>query len=246
MTEAEREMKAVSRRSFLWAGASVVAGYGAFRFLSQGDAGKASNAARAAFEWNERVFDRFTGPQQLAQEYDFNAISTDAKVNGRIGLGEVPTALWKLEIEGLSKEPTVLTLDALKACAAIEMAVELNCIEGWTRVMRWKGARLSEVVRLLLGSEASASALPTYVAFETPRATYYTGLHTKAALHPQSLLAYELNGSPVPTDHGGPVRHILPTLYGYKQLKHVGRIKFTLERPRDYWAERGYDWYGQF
>ena len=62
-------------------------------------------------------------------------------------------------------------------------------------------------------------------------------------LHPQTLLAYEINGTPLPLEHGAPLRIASPTKYGIKQIKRIGRIEFTDERPKDYWAERGYDWY---
>jgi DMSO/TMAO reductase YedYZ molybdopterin-dependent catalytic subunit len=62
-------------------------------------------------------------------------------------------------------------------------------------------------------------------------------------LHPQTLLAYEMNGAPLRPEHGAPLRLASPTKYGIKQIKRIGRIEFTQDRPRDYWAESGYDWY---
>ena len=69
-------------------------------------------------------------------------------------------------------------------------------------------------------------------------------LHDMAsALHPQTLLCYEMNGRPLTPAHGAPLRLVIPIKYGIKNLKQIGTIQFTDERPADYWAERGYDWY---
>jgi DMSO/TMAO reductase YedYZ molybdopterin-dependent catalytic subunit len=62
-------------------------------------------------------------------------------------------------------------------------------------------------------------------------------------MHPQTLLVYEMNGAPLRPEHGAPLRLASPTKYGIKQIKRIGRIEFTAERPRDFWAESGYDWY---
>jgi len=62
-------------------------------------------------------------------------------------------------------------------------------------------------------------------------------------MHPQTILAYEMNGKPLTPEHGAPLRLVSPLKYGIKQLKRIGAIELTNERPRDYWAEQGYDWY---
>jgi DMSO/TMAO reductase YedYZ molybdopterin-dependent catalytic subunit len=62
-------------------------------------------------------------------------------------------------------------------------------------------------------------------------------------MHPQTLLAYELNGQPLTSDHGAPLRLIIPVKYGIKNIKRIGSIAFTNDRPEDYWAKEGYDWY---
>jgi len=79
----------------------------------------------------------------------------------------------------------------------------------------------------------------------TPDAKYYVGWDMPSILHPQTLLAYEMNGEPLKPENGAPLRIASPTKYGIKQIKRIGRIEFTNERPRDFWAEPqwGYDWY---
>ena len=82
-----------------------------------------------------------------------------------------------------------------------------------------------------------------YVSLVTPDGGYYVGMDMPSILHPQTLLAYEMNGEPLTIAHGAPLRLVTPTKYGIKQIKRIGRIAFTEERPADFWAERGYDWY---
>src|SRR5207247_7513774 len=85
--------------------------------------------------------------------------------------------------------------------------------------------------------------LPPYVGMATPDGAYYVGLDVESMLHPQSLLAYEINGAPLTDEHGAPLRLVTPVKYGVKNLKRIGTIRYSRARPADYWAEEGYDWY---
>ena len=82
-----------------------------------------------------------------------------------------------------------------------------------------------------------------YVYLATPNEEYYVGLDVASALHPQTLLCDTMNGQPLTRQHGAPLRLYLAVKYGYKSLKRVGLIRFQDERPPDYWAKRGFDWY---
>jgi DMSO/TMAO reductase YedYZ molybdopterin-dependent catalytic subunit len=64
-----------------------------------------------------------------------------------------------------------------------------------------------------------------------------------SAMHPQTLLCYQMNGKPLEPRHGAPLRLIIPVKYGVKNLKRIGKLYFSNDRPRDYWFERGYDYY---
>ena len=89
-----------------------------------------------------------------------------------------------------------------------------------------------------------ANSLLEDVGLETPDRFYYVGLDMASALHPQTLLAYEMAGSALDsrgTAHR--LRLVTPVKYGIKSIKRIGTIRFTNDRPADYWAERGYDWY---
>lgn len=82
-----------------------------------------------------------------------------------------------------------------------------------------------------------------YVGLKTPNSKYYVGLDMESAMHPQTILAYEMNDQPLTLDHGAPLRLIIPVKYGIKNLKRIGTISFSDKRPGDYWARRGYDYY---
>ncbi len=132
------------------------------------------------------------------------------------------------------------------------MTTELKCIEGWSTIVRWAGASLRDFATVYPPPTRNGSTpdvrnrphdLVRYVSLATPDDGYYVGLDMPGALHPQTLLCYEMNGQPLSLDHGAPLRLVIPVKYGIKSIKRIGRITYTDERPRDFWAERGYDWY---
>ena len=146
----------------------------------------------------------------------------------------------------------LLSLEDIKSLPRVEQTTELKCIEGWSTVVHWAGARLSDLAaKTGLASRSGRPYDPTrvpgdlfqYVGMATPDGGYYVGLDTPSALHPQSLLCYEMNGEPLTPEHGAPLRLVIPVKYGIKNIKRIGRIQFSDRRPADYWAEQGYDWY---
>jgi len=146
----------------------------------------------------------------------------------------------------------LLTMADVKKLPHVEMVTEFKCIEGWSEIVYWGGARLRDFLvaypplngdRSQFDSKELASGIPKYVGFETPDGHYYVGIEREVALHSQTLLAYELNGQPLTPDHGAPLRLVTPLKYGIKQLKQIGRITYTDMRPHDYWHEQGYDYY---
>jgi DMSO/TMAO reductase YedYZ molybdopterin-dependent catalytic subunit len=130
-----------------------------------------------------------------------------------------------------------MTLDDIKALPRVEMITELKCIEGWSTITHWAGARFSD-----FAAKFSSSATQ-YVSLITPDGGYFVGMDMQSMMHPQTLLCYEMNFAPLTVPHGAPLRLVTPTKYGIKNIKRIGRIIFTAERPKDFWAESGYDWY---
>lgn len=145
-----------------------------------------------------------------------------------------------------------MAIDQIRALPRTEMTTELKCIEGWSTIVHWAGARLSDLASLSgLATRSGGPPNPAngpndlfkYVAMTTPDGAYYVGLDTPSAMHPQTLLAYEMNGRDLSLDHGAPLRLVVPVKYGIKHIKRIGSIKFTDSRPADFWAEQGYDWH---
>jgi len=249
-TEAKRRMSQRSRRGFLIGGATALIGVFGWRWMP--DETK-QNLLRRTFEFNEKVSQTFYNPKRLAPEFPRELAG--ARVNGMEGLGgDFNLAEWRLHVGGLTNgsEDLILTLDDIKALPRVEMTTELKCIEGWSIIVNWTGARFSDFAQKYQPKTRNGNSpdiennpenLARYVSLVTPDEGYYVGFDMPSILHPQTLLAYEMNGAPLTMEHGAPLRLATPTKYGIKQIKRIGRIEFTDERPADFWSERGYDWY---
>lgn len=249
--DARRAMRVRSRRGFLVGGAAALISVFGWRWMS--DETKYA-LLRGTFEFNERVSQFFYRPARLAPEFPPGEV-TAPRVNGMEGLTEeVDLEAWTLKVAGLAgrSDDLLLTLADIKRLPRTEMTTELKCIEGWSIIVHWAGVRFSDFAaaylpRTINGSAPDLTARPhelmPYVALSTPDDKYYVGWDMASILHPQTLLAYEMNGAPLRSEHGAPLRLASPTKYGIKQIKRIGRIEYTTERPRDFWAESGYDWY---
>ena len=148
----------------------------------------------------------------------------------------MPRSFHPITLAAPDGRQLTLALDDIKALPRVEMTTELNCIEGWSQVVHWAGARLRDFA-------AKYQVTSDYVGMETPGGGYYVGLDGASAMHPQTLLCYEMQGAPLTPDHGAPLRLVTPVKYGIKNIKRIGTIRFQNARPADYWAEQGYDWY---
>jgi DMSO/TMAO reductase YedYZ molybdopterin-dependent catalytic subunit len=235
--DAKRAMFRRSRRGFLVGGAAALIGIFGWRWMPDETKYK---LLRGTFEFNEWVSENLYSSKRLAPEFSPDRI-TPERVNGMVGLdadGFDPST-WALTVAGLGVSGEInLTLDDIKRLPRTEMITEFKCIEGWSLIQKWAGVRFSEIAaKYVVGSRAR------YVSISTPDAGYFVGWDIQSIMHPQTLLAYELNGQPLTLEHGAPLRIASPLKYGIKQIKRIGRIEFTNERPKDYWGEQGYDWY---
>jgi DMSO/TMAO reductase YedYZ molybdopterin-dependent catalytic subunit len=205
-------------------------------------------------EFNESLTRSYFSRARLAPNFRREQ-AREPRVNGPIGLEQnFDPRQWKLSVEvsGHRGSACDLSLAQIKALPRVEMVTELKCIEGWSDPVHWAGARLSDfVAKYGFGTRSGNPPNPEhrkddllgYVYLETPDREYFVGLDMESALHPQTLLCYEMNGVPLTLDHGAPLRLVIPLKYGIKNIKRIGTIRFTDQRPKDYWAERGYDWY---
>jgi len=229
-----REVRRLSRRGFVVGGISAIAAYGAWRWIEHAKRiGDVPWPLRRGLEANEKLSEAYFRTSRLSPTFPASAIG-NARINGGVGLNaNYDVSGWRLNFQGMS-----LTLDDIKALPRGDMITEFRCIEGWSYIARWSGARLADLMAKLPPPPGTR-----YVAMETPGRDYYVGLDMQSAMHPQTLLAYELNGQPLTWQHGAPLRLAIPVKYGIKNIKRIGTIRYADIRPADYWAERGYDWY---
>jgi DMSO/TMAO reductase YedYZ molybdopterin-dependent catalytic subunit len=194
-----------------------------------------------------------TSGQPLAREFKRSEISKVAPVNGPAPTDETYQALladgfkdWRLQVEGLIARPTAFSLEELKRLPAESHIILHACEEGWSYIAEWTGVRLSHVLDLV-GTRPEAR----YVAFipfaNTNQNTgvvraLWDSIDMADALHPQTLLAYGMNGAALPADHGAPVRLRLGRQLGYKNTKYLSQIIVT-DRMDFYRKGRG-PWYG--
>jgi DMSO/TMAO reductase YedYZ molybdopterin-dependent catalytic subunit len=249
------EWKRKSRRDFLVFGglAAFGAATGTWILTRENDGG-VPWPLRAMYRWNEGLWRRLYSSDRLGENPLPPPPGTRPRVNGDIGLEEYlgPVALknWRLRVGGIAGEPLTapapaeLSLEDLSALPQTEATEVFRCIEGWSQVIAYKGVRFSDLLAALQTRPGLRDAgRQPYVSLETPDGAYYVSLDRESMLHPKTVLATEMNGAPLSSENGAPLRLIVPVKYGIKSLKRIGRIAFSAERPPDYWAEQGYDWY---
>jgi DMSO/TMAO reductase YedYZ molybdopterin-dependent catalytic subunit len=196
--------------------------------------------------------------QPLVREYTLADVSPDFPPNGT----EMPSgfgyfelmisqfANWRLKVDGLVRNPLSLSLNEIKELPARTQVTQHNCDEGWTAIGQWTGAPLGHVLKM-----AELAPEARYIVFhcldEMSRgAFYYESIDLFDALHPQTILAYGMNGKDLPTRHGAPLRLRVERHVGYKHAKFITRIEAVARLDRigrgkgGYWEDRGYQWYG--
>jgi len=200
---------------------------------------------RRAMQLNEQVAQSYFSDTHLVPTFPQSMAARRVRVNGKDGLKTpIDQEAWRLMIEQPGRPALSLTLDDVKALPKQEIVYEFKCIEGWSQKQHWGGVRLADFINhYQLGRRPQSADWYAYVGMKTPDGGYYVGIDTPSALHPQTLLAYEMNGQPLTDVHGAPLRLIIPVKYGVKNLKRIGTLWFSDDRPRDFWAERGYDYY---
>jgi DMSO/TMAO reductase YedYZ molybdopterin-dependent catalytic subunit len=146
---------------------------------------------------------------------------------------------WTLEIGGMVDKPVKLSLQNLIDMPRNHQRVNHYCVEGWTAKEQWTGVQFRNLARLV-GAHREAR----YVDFQSFDDGYHESWDIESAMHPQTLIAYGLDGHMLGPAHGAPARLYSPVKLGYKNTKYLTRIMFMPERNGGYWSDRGYEWYG--
>jgi len=147
---------------------------------------------------------------------------------------------WTLTVSGAVQKPGDYKLEQIQALPRVRQNTRHICVEGWDVIGRFGGARLSDFLNMI-GADTSARFLTVACADD-----YYESLDMATALHPQTLLCYEMYDQPLTRKHGAPLRLNIPTKIGYKQAKYLTDMKVTnvLEKV-GYWEDQGYsEFYG--
>jgi DMSO/TMAO reductase YedYZ molybdopterin-dependent catalytic subunit len=239
----------IRRKTFIsfgvFVGLSAVATRGWFYLKNlppdHGLLGGVQEPVRKVLDFNEKVFNKSLSQQHLAKTYPLSEAVKTPRVNGEIGLADAPdAAAWELSVTKAGGDTLTLRLEDIKKLPKTEIIFNFKCIEGWSQVTHWGGVTFSDFAAAYHLEKETAMQ---YVGMSTPDYEYYVGIDMPSALHPQTLLCYEMNGLPLSPEHGAPLRMIIPVKYGVKSLKRIGSIYFDNARPADYWFERGYDYY---
>ena len=157
---------------------------------------------------------------------------------------------WKLAVRGLIRQPLDLSLAQLRSMPSRTQITRHDCVEGWSAIGKWTGVPLGEVLR-------TAQLLPgvRFIVFhcadelERNDGGYYESIDLIDAFHPQTILAYALNGRMLPVANGAPLRLRVERQLGYKQAKYLMRIEAVASLQGigggrgGYWEDRGYEWY---
>jgi hypothetical protein len=242
--DVKREIARRTRRSLLTGGLAALAGGGIWEWIrTRREDDSEAWPLRIGLRLNEQVWRDFSNDKRLARTFPLSDVQP-ARFNGGEGMEDPVDANWKLAVEGMTDSgPLSLDMDAVRALPKVDMVTQLKCIEGWSRVIHWGGARFRDFVAKYATVDIDPDA---YVGMATPDGKYYVGLDAASALHPQTLLCYEMNSQPLEEKHGAPLRLVIPVKYGIKNIKRIGKITYQTTRPGDYWAEDGYDWYAGF
>ena len=145
---------------------------------------------------------------------------------------------WTLTVSGAVRKPGEYTLAQIQTLVRTRQNTRHVCVEGWDAIGRFGGARLSDFLQLV-GADPAARYITVACADD-----YYESLDIATALHPQTLLCYEMYDQPLTREHGAPLRLRVPTKIGYKQAKYLTSLRVTDVVPKaGYWEDQGYTWY---
>ena len=200
--------------------------------------------------------------QPLAKEFKVSDISPTFKANGSLrpsdpsylAMEQTGFADWRLTVGGLVNRPLSLSLDQLKALPNRTQITRHDCVEGWSAIGQWTGPQLGGLL-----NAAGLQPHARYVVFHCAdnlggtsddSGLYYESIDLFDAFHPQTILAYAMNGQPLTVPHGAPLRLRVERQLGYKQAKYIMRIEVADRMDHlgggkgGFWEDRGYDWYG--
>jgi DMSO/TMAO reductase YedYZ molybdopterin-dependent catalytic subunit len=233
----DKDLKRQSRRQLLKL--APVAALGIFAFPKASD-----RLVAAGVRFSDWASGALFRSQHLAPTFSDSEVVPLAKFpyNGYDVLDpEVDLEKWTLTVEGDVQRPGEYKLAQILALPKISQNTRHVCVEGWDVIGSFGGARISDCLTLA-GANTAAKFLEVECADD-----YYESIDMASALHPQSLLCYEMYGQQLDRGHGAPLRLQMATKLGYKQAKYLDTIRVTnVLKPgkSGYWEDQGYSWFG--
>ena len=164
----------------------------------------------------------------------------DFRYNAYFPVADVPklsAADYRLELSGLIEDKRPWSVEQLHALPQESQITRHICIEGWSMIGKWSGARLGDFLKRV-GADTSAR----YVGFQCADG-YYGSIDMASALHPQTIMAFNFADETLPAKFGYPFKIRIPTKLGFKNPKWVTTMFVTNRFPGGFWEERGYNWF---
>jgi DMSO/TMAO reductase YedYZ molybdopterin-dependent catalytic subunit len=207
---------------------------------------------------NKHVQRAVTGQEALAREFTEADISPDFRSNGtqepddpayqKLMKGGFKN--WRLEVGGLVERPGKFSLAELRALPSRTQITRHDCVEGWSCIGKWKGAKLGALLdKVGVRPEARYVVFFCADAMDMSGDKYYESIDLAGAYHPQTILAYEMNDKTLPVPYGAPLRLRNERQLGYKMPKYIMRIELVQSFDKiaggngGYWEDQGYEWY---
>jgi len=209
-----------------------------------------------AESWHKGFQRALGGREALARESSPADISPYFRGNGTLDPGTDSYAAheatnfadWQLAVTGLVAKPLSLSLAQVRALPQRTQITRHDCVEGWSAIGQWTGPQLKTILDMA-GLKPEARYIVFRCADNLGDGDYYESIDLVDAYHPQTIVAHELNGAPLPIKNGAPLRMRIERQLGYKQAKYVNGIQAVASLDGifggkgGYWEDRGYQWY---
>jgi DMSO/TMAO reductase YedYZ molybdopterin-dependent catalytic subunit len=192
------------------------------------------------FEPLNQIVEEALLSQNPVPEFSSSAIEPDQLLINTFDMTpQLDPLQFRLTIDGEVGRPMQLSMTDIQAMPLTSMVIRHVCVEGWAAIVQWGGVRLQELIQL-----AQPKPGARYVYFKSADG-YYESWDLASSVHPQTLMAYQKNGQPLPIENGAPLRLAAPIKLGYKQSKWVTQITLVNELlpTKGYWEDFGYEWF---
>ncbi|MGC1677628.1 MAG: molybdopterin-dependent oxidoreductase [Candidatus Binataceae bacterium] len=218
----------------------LLAGIAAAGVLTGCDNPLASHFVGAMTRWNQHIQSLLLSPTRLAPEPPVSELTPENDIPVYFISGMIPVAPpnWTLTVGGLVARPAMLTINQLRQMPTTDMRIRHHCVEGWSAVASWQGVKVSEIARMV-----GAAPEARFVEFRSFDNGYWSSWDQASALHPQTILAYGMNGHPLYPEHGAPLRLYSAVKLGYKSVKYLTQVNFLPRPTGGYWEDQGYEWF---